>query len=51
MKFIREHNVVVWRFHDHWHMRRPDGIRQGILQAVAWEKHYDPETRFWTPRR
>src|ERR1700730_1462377 len=25
-RFIKEHHLVIWRFHDHWHMRRPDGI-------------------------
>lgn len=44
-KFIREHKMVVWRFHDHWHMRRPDGIIEGVLRYLAWEKFYNPETR------
>jgi putative NIF3 family GTP cyclohydrolase 1 type 2 len=37
--------MVVWRFHDHWHMRRPDGIMEGVLQSLGWEKLYNPETR------
>jgi hypothetical protein len=28
-KFIAEHGLVVWRFHDHWHARNPDGIGGG----------------------
>jgi putative NIF3 family GTP cyclohydrolase 1 type 2 len=44
-KFIREHKMVVFRFHDHWHMRRPDGIMQGVLRALAWDKFYNAETR------
>lgn len=44
-KFIREHKMVVWRFHDHWHMRRPDGIMQGVLRSLGWEKLYSPESR------
>lgn len=47
-KFIREHKMVVWRFHDHWHMRRPDGILQGVLRSLGWEKQYNPETRLVT---
>ncbi|HVT91971.1 MAG TPA: Nif3-like dinuclear metal center hexameric protein [Bryobacteraceae bacterium] len=35
-RFIREHHLVVWRFHDHWHMRRPDGILTGVVQALQW---------------
>jgi putative NIF3 family GTP cyclohydrolase 1 type 2 len=44
-KFIREHNMVVFRFHDHWHMRRPDGINEGVLRTLGWEKFYDQQSR------
>lgn len=37
--FIREHHLVVWRFHDHWHMRRPDGILSGMAHALGWESY------------
>ncbi|MEJ7608285.1 MAG: Nif3-like dinuclear metal center hexameric protein [Bryobacteraceae bacterium] len=43
--FIRDHKMVVWRFHDHWHLRRPDGIMQGVLRSLGWEKLYNSETR------
>ena len=35
--------MVVWRFHDHWHMRRPDGIQLGMEKALGWEKYQSPE--------
>ncbi len=35
--FIREHHMVVWRFHDHWHQRRPDGILEGMTKALGWQ--------------
>lgn len=41
--FIREHHMVVWRFHDHWHMRQPDGIQSGMVKALGWEKFQNPE--------
>jgi len=37
-RFIKEHNLVVWRFHDHWHMHRPDGILTGVVRALQWQK-------------
>jgi putative NIF3 family GTP cyclohydrolase 1 type 2 len=37
--FIREHHMVVWRFHDHWHMRKPDGIQQGMVDALGWQQN------------
>jgi putative NIF3 family GTP cyclohydrolase 1 type 2 len=42
-KFIRDHHLVVWRFHDHWHMKRPDGILQGVTRALGWEKYQSTE--------
>jgi putative NIF3 family GTP cyclohydrolase 1 type 2 len=44
-KFIRDNKMVVFRFHDHWHMRRPDGIMQGVLRALNWEKLLNADTR------
>jgi len=38
--FVNEHHLVVWRFHDHWHIRRPDGILSGMADALNWQ-HYD----------
>lgn len=40
--FIRDHHMVVWRFHDHWHRRKPDGIQFGMMHALGWEKFQDP---------
>ncbi len=37
--FIEKHNMVVWRFHDHWHMRNPDGILAGMVNELGWEKY------------
>ncbi len=41
--FIKEHHLVIWRFHDHWHARKPDGIRTGMIHALGWEKFQDKE--------
>ena len=37
--FIEKHNMVVWRFHDHWHERNPDGILVGMVHVLGWEKY------------
>lgn len=49
--FLRKHNMVVFRFHDHWHARHPDGIATGMAQALGWEKYADShnERRFVFP--
>jgi putative NIF3 family GTP cyclohydrolase 1 type 2 len=41
LAFIAKHNLVVWRFHDHWHLRKPDGIVVGMVHALGWEKYQD----------
>ncbi len=38
-KFIADHHLVVWRFHDGWHARRPDGILLGMVEALGWQKY------------
>ena len=41
--FIRQNGMSVFRFHDHWHARRPDGIATGMVRALGWEKNADPQ--------
>lgn len=41
--FLDQHDMVVFRFHDHWHAHRPDGIATGMTQALGWEKNVDPQ--------
>ncbi|HEU0123839.1 MAG TPA: Nif3-like dinuclear metal center hexameric protein [Bryobacteraceae bacterium] len=43
--FIEKNRVVVFRFHDHWHMRRPDGIRTGMLAELGWQQYEKPGER------
>jgi putative NIF3 family GTP cyclohydrolase 1 type 2 len=38
LKFLADNGMVVWRFHDHWHMRQPDGIFAGWDRAMGWSK-------------
>jgi putative NIF3 family GTP cyclohydrolase 1 type 2 len=45
LQFIRENNVVVWRFHDHLHARQPDMTAVELAQALGWEKYASKEER------
>jgi putative NIF3 family GTP cyclohydrolase 1 type 2 len=45
-EFIEKHGMVVWRFHDHWHMRKPDGIEAGMVRSLGWEKFQKPENQY-----
>jgi putative NIF3 family GTP cyclohydrolase 1 type 2 len=44
--FIEKHGMVVWRFHDHWHMRTPDGIEAGMVRALGWEKFQNSQNQY-----
>ena len=44
--FIQEHHLVVWRFHDHWHRMKPDGIETGMARALGWEKFQDSSNQY-----
>jgi putative NIF3 family GTP cyclohydrolase 1 type 2 len=50
-EFIRQHGLVIWRFHDHWHARVPDGILTGMTRALGWAKFQDSQNphRFKLP--
>ena len=42
-KLIDDNGIVIWRLHDHIHMRQPDGIILGLAQALGWEGCLDPQ--------
>lgn len=44
--FIQEHKLVIWRFHDHWHRMKPDGIEAGMVHALGWEKFHDAGNQY-----
>lgn len=37
--FIKNHGLIVFRFHDYWHKRRPDGIQTGMVHKLGWDDH------------
>jgi putative NIF3 family GTP cyclohydrolase 1 type 2 len=41
--FIAANRMVVFRFHDHLHLRKPDFILAGIENAFAWQRFVDTD--------
>ncbi len=39
LEYIRQHHLVVWRFHDTWHLRQPDGILAGVVEEFGWKPY------------
>jgi putative NIF3 family GTP cyclohydrolase 1 type 2 len=42
-EFIAKHGLVIWRFHDHWHQRTPDGIQAGMTRVLGWSRYQNPQ--------
>jgi putative NIF3 family GTP cyclohydrolase 1 type 2 len=42
--FIKENGLIVWRSHDHWHRRHPDGIQVGMISALGWQAFSNPDS-------
>jgi putative NIF3 family GTP cyclohydrolase 1 type 2 len=40
---LQKYNIAIWRFHDYWHSHLPDGVQEGVLVALGWEKYADKE--------
>lgn len=49
LRFIEENNMVVWRFHDHWHMTDPDGIYKGVVDQLNWNDYRKEKNLFVIP--
>lgn len=41
-RFIADHHMVIWRFHDHWHqgpLLKWDGILKGMTETLGWQQY------------
>jgi putative NIF3 family GTP cyclohydrolase 1 type 2 len=38
-KYIDDHKLVIWRFHDYIHSIRPDGILSGMVKKLGWKNY------------
>lgn len=38
-RFIQDHQLVIWRFHDYNHSLQPDGILSGIVTKLKWNDY------------
>ena len=45
--FIRDEQMIVWRFHDHAHLLRPDPLVAGSARALGWTEYASSEPRLY----
>jgi hypothetical protein len=38
-EFIQKNGLVVWRFTDHWRVRKPDPFAIGLAKALEWSQY------------
>jgi putative NIF3 family GTP cyclohydrolase 1 type 2 len=38
-RFITDHKLVIWRFHDYIHSMKPDGIETGMITKLGWKDY------------
>jgi putative NIF3 family GTP cyclohydrolase 1 type 2 len=41
--FVAANGLSVFRFHDHWHGRKPDGIIDGMAMGLGWKKYQNQD--------
>src|SRR5262249_7819146 len=37
-EFIKNNGLVIWRFSDHWRLRKPDPLAVGLAETLGWSK-------------
>lgn len=42
VSYVKENNMVVWRFHDHWHRMPPEPMRAAEIDLLGWKQYTDP---------
>ena len=49
--FINKNSLVIWRFSDHWRLRKPDPLVQGLADVLGWStlRAADDPTRVSIP--
>jgi len=45
--YLRAHHLVLFRLHDGWHLRQPDGIAEGWVHKAGWDAFRKPGEQFF----
>ena len=47
-RFIQETGIVIWRFHDYWHLHKPDGIINALVTRLGLQIIDPKDKRLYT---
>jgi putative NIF3 family GTP cyclohydrolase 1 type 2 len=45
--YIHDHGLVIFRWHDGWHQRKPDGIAEGWMKQAGWQRHQHADNQYF----
>lgn len=46
-EFIKKHGLIIFRFHDHWHETKPDGIYVGMVEKLGWKANQTDDSMMY----
>ncbi len=46
LAYIRDNHLIVWRFHDQWHLRQPEPMTEAFTAALGWQKYQRADDPF-----
>ena len=46
-EYIKQHGLIIFRFHDHWHRTVPDGIYMGMVEKLGWKANQIDNSMFY----
>ena len=44
---LKDNNITVWRNHDYIHSHKPDGVMNGVIERLGWQKHLKKDERIF----
>ena len=42
---LKDNNITVWRNHDYIHSHEPDGVMNGVIERLGWQKYANKDER------
>ena len=45
IRFVAEHQMAVWRTHDHWHAYRPEPMGLALARKLGWSAYWKDDVR------
>jgi putative NIF3 family GTP cyclohydrolase 1 type 2 len=46
-EYIKQHGLIIFRFHDHLHQTVPDGIYMGMVEKLGWKANQVDKSMFY----